>query len=39
MAAQGGYDFAGICRRIVDLALDRHERRVSRVLTAEDLPR
>jgi D-alanine-D-alanine ligase len=39
MAAEGGYDFAGICRRIVDLALDRHARRPSRALTPADLPR
>jgi D-alanine-D-alanine ligase len=39
MAAEGGYDFAGICRRIVDLALERHAARVTRQLAAEDLPR
>jgi D-alanine-D-alanine ligase len=39
MAADGGYDFAGICRRIVDLALDRAERRVARRLAPADLPR
>jgi D-alanine-D-alanine ligase len=39
MTAEGGYDFAGICRRIVDLALERHARRPSRSLTAVDLPR
>jgi D-alanine-D-alanine ligase len=39
MAGEGGYDFAGICRRIVDLALERHDSRISRDLSAEDLPR
>jgi D-alanine-D-alanine ligase len=39
MAAEGGYDFAGICRRIVDLALERHARRPVHALTPRDLPR
>jgi D-alanine-D-alanine ligase len=39
MAAEGGYDFAAICRRIVDLALERHARRPRRALSAADLPR
>jgi D-alanine-D-alanine ligase len=38
MAAQGGYDFAGVCLRIVGLALQRHERRPRRLGTG-DLPR
>jgi D-alanine-D-alanine ligase len=44
MAADGGYDFPGICRRIVDLALDRREATAAaavrtRHLTPADLPR
>ena len=39
MAMAGGYDFAGVCRRIVDLALDRHAARISRHLVPGDLPR
>ena len=39
VAADGGYDFAGVCRRIIDLAIQRHESRISRRLTADDLPR
>ena len=39
MTAEGGYDFTGICRRIVDLALERHASRVRRTLTPADLPR
>ena len=39
LCAQGGYDFAAVCRRIVDLALDRERRRVRHRLTAADLPR
>ena len=39
MAAEGGYDFAGICLRIVDLALDRHAARVRRTLRPANLPR
>jgi D-alanine-D-alanine ligase len=40
MAAAGGYDFAGVCRRILDLAIARHAGR-SRIarLTTDDLPR
>jgi D-alanine-D-alanine ligase len=38
MAAQGGYDFAGVCLRIIDLALERAARRPRR-LTAAELPR
>jgi D-alanine-D-alanine ligase len=40
MAAAGGYDFPGVCRRIVDLAMARWaaRREIAR-LTADDLPR
>ncbi|HEX6867353.1 MAG TPA: hypothetical protein VF119_01045, partial [Candidatus Limnocylindrales bacterium] len=39
MAAEGGYGFADVCRRIVDLAIERHAARPRRSLTAADLPR
>ena len=39
MAMAVGYDFAGVCRHIVDLALDRHAARISHRLTPGDLPR
>jgi D-alanine-D-alanine ligase len=39
MPAEGGYDFGAVCRRIVDLALERHAGLVSRHLAVEDLPR
>ncbi len=39
LCAQGGYDFAAVCRRVVDLALSRDRSRVRRRLTAADLPR
>lgn len=39
MPAEGGYDFSAVCRRVVDLALERDAARVRRRLTAEDLPR
>ena len=39
LCAAGGYDFAGVCRRVVDLALARDRSRVRRRLTAADLPR
>jgi len=39
MAAERGDDFAGVCRRIVDLALERHAARISRQLEPADLPR
>jgi D-alanine-D-alanine ligase len=39
MAEAGGYEFAGVCRRIVDLALERHEARITGELAPEDLPR
>jgi D-alanine-D-alanine ligase len=39
LCAQGGYDFAAVCRRVVDLALSRERTRVRRRLTPADLPR
>ena len=39
LCAAGGYDFAAVCRRVVDLALERDGRRVRRRLTLADLPR
>ena len=39
MPASGGYDFAAVCRRVVDLALEREAGRVRHRLTTTDLPR
>ena len=39
MPAEGGYTFAGVCSRIVELALERHAARSRPTLTAADLPR
>jgi D-alanine-D-alanine ligase len=39
MAAAGGYDFAGVCLRLLDLALERHAARATSRLTRADLPR
>jgi D-alanine-D-alanine ligase len=39
MPASGGYDFGAVCRRVVDLALERHAGRTRHRLTAADLPR
>ena len=39
LCAAGGYDFAAVCRRVVDLALARDRSRVRHRLTAADLPR
>ena len=39
LCADGGYDFAAVCRRVVDLALERDRARVRHRLTAADLPR
>jgi D-alanine-D-alanine ligase len=39
LPAEGGYSFADVCARIVDLALERHASRARRRLTAADLPR
>jgi len=38
VCAEGGYDFAGICERIVELALERAARRPSGRLSRADLP-
>jgi D-alanine-D-alanine ligase len=39
MPAEGGYSFAAVCTRIVDLAVERHAARASRRVTIADLPR
>jgi len=39
LAAEGGYDFAGVCARIVDLALERRAARERPPLTTSDLYR
>jgi D-alanine-D-alanine ligase len=39
MPAEGGYTFASVCRKIVDLASERHAARARPALTATDLPR
>jgi D-alanine-D-alanine ligase len=39
MPAEGGYDFAAVCRRVVDLAVERHAARVGGRLSADELPR
>ena len=39
LPAEGGYDFAAVCRRVVDLALQRHAGRVRHRIAAADLPR
>ena len=39
LPAEGGLDFAAVCLRVVELALQRHARRANRRLGAEDLPR
>ncbi len=39
MCAGGGYDFAAVCRRIVDLALSRDRARIRHRLATSDLPR
>lgn len=38
LCRQGGYDFGGICERIVGLAVERAARRPDRVLHRADLP-
>ena len=39
MPAEAGLDFAAVCRRIVELAVQRHAARARGRLTAADLPR
>jgi D-alanine-D-alanine ligase len=39
LCAAGGYDFAAVCQRVIDLALERDRRRVRHRLTPGDLPR
>jgi D-alanine-D-alanine ligase len=39
LPTDGGYDFAAVCRRVVDLALEREAARVRHRLTPADLPR
>jgi D-alanine-D-alanine ligase len=39
MPAEGGYDFGSVCRRVVELALERCAGRPDRRLAPEDLPR
>ncbi len=39
MPAEDGLDFTAVCRRIIDLALERHARRAGARLVRSDLPR
>jgi D-alanine-D-alanine ligase len=39
LPASAGYDFASVCRRVVDLALERDASRIRHRLTPADLPR
>jgi D-alanine-D-alanine ligase len=39
MPSEGGYDFAAVCRRLVELAIERHTALVRPTLTGADLPR
>ncbi len=39
LCAEGGYDFAAVCRRVVDLALARDRSRIRHRLAPADLPR
>jgi D-alanine-D-alanine ligase len=39
MPAEGGYTFVDVCRRIIELALERHAARPGGQLTPSDLPR
>ena len=39
LPADGGYKFADVCAKVVDLALERHAARATRRLTPADLPR
>jgi hypothetical protein len=38
MTASGGYDFAGTCERVVELAIERVAARPSHRLVPDDLP-
>ncbi len=38
LCAEGGYDFGGICERIIELALERAATRPVRRLVRADLP-
>jgi D-alanine-D-alanine ligase len=39
LPAEGGYDFAAVCERVVELSLERHAERAGGRLRAGDLPR
>ncbi len=39
LPAEAGLDFVAVCRRIIELAQERHRARTSRGLSAADLPR
>jgi len=39
LPAEAGYTFGAVCRRIVELAIERHAARTGRRLTPTDLPR
>ena len=39
MPATGGYSFADVCEKVVDLAIERHEARAGGTLEPGDLPR
>jgi D-alanine-D-alanine ligase len=39
MPAEGGYTFGGVCAKVVELALARHQARAGRRLMPADLPR
>jgi D-alanine-D-alanine ligase len=39
LPAEGGYDFAAVCERVVELALERHAERAGGRLLPGDLPR
>ncbi len=39
LPAAAGYDFASVCRRVIDLALERDASRIRHRLTPADLPR
>jgi D-alanine-D-alanine ligase len=39
MPAEAGLDFTAVCLRILELAIERHERRASHRVRPEDLPR